>query len=711
MYTPKQLLEKIIDERDGNNWLQIWDVWKKRVKCEYLRVMKLKRLQREEFTNSAFIENRKIIKESLQTPSIEDEFTIETPPHSSMMRRAHIEAVDKTWAIPIRIMFNVPPMPTMYTWAEVGQNFLAEDETVLHNIPYVPDAQLDFVGELLANYDGKVHSDQEQPSITDDVLVEVISNLLNSIRDYYKSYDTNGTNGSVGSSNSQTVNDISSLDSPSSSASSDSSSKAVKKERQLRRTAERLANRGLTRGEAVNIIPEDDIRYISQDIVFKAMSAIFKDQGHEEAIKEKYKALVNKKATLVAPLESTPNLDGSDAKSATREQTLHSFRSLFCRRCYKYDCTLHPTILMRPKRAPKSTDIREIELCEACQARKDSDSKPVTKSTIDWSSWTGAEMSLVRVLRPIYPKNYCLISEILETKDCIQVQAFCRNEPSIHDKDPSTSVEDSEGEESLQQNTNGPRKKKRRRAWSTHLRRFQMKREEEQQYLRNYLPCDHPDKSCDSSCPCVQSRNFCEKFCNCARDCVHRFPGCRCKAQCNTKQCPCYLAVRECDPDLCLPCGSDQADLKTATCRNVSIQRGLKKHLLLAPSDVAGWGIFLKEGAAKNEFISEYCGEIISQDEADRRGRVYDQYACSFLFNLNEEYVVDATRKGNKIRFANHSKDPNCYAKVMMVNGDHRIGIFAKRPIHAGEELFFDYRYGPTEQLKFVGIERETTQT
>ena len=64
---------------------------------------------------------------------------------------------------------------------------------------------------------------------------------------------------------------------------------------------------------------------------------------------------------------------------------------------------------------------------------------------------------------------------------------------------------------------------------------------------------------------------------------------------------------------------------------------------------------------------------------------------------------------GNKIRFANHSDDGNCYAKIVKVNGDTRIGIYAKKEIKQFEELLFDYLYSPGKREALLNIEKQKT--
>lgn len=132
-------------------------------------------------------------------------------------------------------------------------------------------------------------------------------------------------------------------------------------------------------------------------------------------------------------------------------------------------------------------------------------------------------------------------------------------------------------------------------------------------------------------------------------------------------------------------------------CGNMRLLLRQQQRILLAKSDVAGWGAFLKNSVNKNDYLGEYTGELISHREADKRGKIYDRTNSSFLFDLNDQYCLDAYRKGDKLKFANHSANPNCYARVMLVAGDHRVGIFAKERIEASEELFYDYHYGPDQ--------------
>ena len=104
---------------------------------------------------------------------------------------------------------------------------------------------------------------------------------------------------------------------------------------------------------------------------------------------------------------------------------------------------------------------------------------------------------------------------------------------------------------------------------------------------------------------------------------------------------------------------------------------------------VAGYGAFLGSPIAQpGDLIAEYTGEIISEEEADRRGRLYDKRACSYLFNLDMQHCIDARQFGNKLRlefhrkkiiqslfssFANHSAKANCVPKIKLVNGKFAI--------------------------------------
>ena len=105
------------------------------------------------------------------------------------------------------------------------------------------------------------------------------------------------------------------------------------------------------------------------------------------------------------------------------------------------------------------------------------------------------------------------------------------------------------------------------------------------------------------------------------------FRGCNCKSgQCQTNACPCFAANRECDPDLCHNCQAcTDPPNRPATkqrCRNDNISMRRHCHLLLAKSGVenAGWGIYTKHFLKRGSFIHEYVGELISQEEAERRG-------------------------------------------------------------------------------------------
>ena len=114
--------------------------------------------------------------------------------------------------------------------------------------------------------------------------------------------------------------------------------------------------------------------------------------------------------------------------------------------------------------------------------------------------------------------------------------------------------------------------------------------------------------------------------------------------------------------------------------------------LTVRRSHIHGWGLFAKCHFTKNDMIVEYIGEQIRQVVADRREICYEQEGVGscYLFRLDKDEIIDATRRGGMARFINHCCEPNAYARIITTTNNNSSGeivtnkhiiIFADRSI------------------------------
>ncbi|XP_019619104.1 PREDICTED: histone-lysine N-methyltransferase ASH1L-like [Branchiostoma belcheri] len=167
-------------------------------------------------------------------------------------------------------------------------------------------------------------------------------------------------------------------------------------------------------------------------------------------------------------------------------------------------------------------------------------------------------------------------------------------------------------------------------------------------------------------CSCVRPAEPADKACQ--EDCLNR------------------MSFMECSPNTC-PC-ADQ-------CANQRIQRhewdqGLER---IVTKD-RGYGVRSKTPIPQGNFILEYVGEVVSEQEFRRRTvEIYHDHNHHYCLNLHSGAVIDGYKYGCEGRFVNHSCEPNCEMQKWSVNGVYRIGLFALRDIPAGEELTYDYNF------------------
>lgn len=137
---------------------------------------------------------------------------------------------------------------------------------------------------------------------------------------------------------------------------------------------------------------------------------------------------------------------------------------------------------------------------------------------------------------------------------------------------------------------------------------------------------------------------------------------------------------------------------------NGSTAKPATKLYVVRGSKIHGRGVFAATAIPKGTRIIEYKGKRISYKLACRLyPDVEGKPTHTFLFEIDDDTVIDAAQGGNAARWINHSCEPNCEA----VDEDGRIYIEAIRNIRAGEELGYNYgitldeRHTPAEKKRW----------
>lgn len=121
----------------------------------------------------------------------------------------------------------------------------------------------------------------------------------------------------------------------------------------------------------------------------------------------------------------------------------------------------------------------------------------------------------------------------------------------------------------------------------------------------------------------------------------------------------------------------------------------MTRRIVAHRSPIHGTGVFARTAIGKGEEIIQYQGTLMTHAEADALYGDGGESGHTFLFTLNDDYIVDANRGGNTARWINHSCAPNCRAVVVESAGGNprrdKVMIEAIRAIKPGEELTYDY--------------------